>query len=106
MRLLNAGVWFLYPWLIMELALPLHPEETALQPLLLRIVVYLPCWSRGAWLSSSGGLMAIQALRKPANMIASFSAIFLNILVWIVFCTKINSSGNLFDFVTTKWLFR
>ena len=71
MQLLNAGVWFLYPWLIMEMALPLHPEKTALQPLLLRVMVYLPCWARGTWLSSSGGLMALKSLRRSVNITAA-----------------------------------
>ena len=106
MQLLNAGVWFLYPWLIVEMALPLHPEDTALQPLLLRVMVYFPCWLRGTWLSSCGGLMALKSLRRSVNMTAAASAILLNILVWIIFCTKINSSSNLFEFVTTEWLFR
>ena len=72
MRLLNAGVWFLYPWLIMELALP-STWKTALQPLLLRIIVYLHAGREGPGYST-GGLMAL-IVTQAANMIASFCAI-------------------------------
>lgn len=52
------------------------------------------------------GLMALKSLRRSVNITAAVSAILLNILVWIIFFSKINSSGNLFEFVTTKWLLR
>ena len=48
LRLRDAGVWILYPWLLTELALPMQPDEMALQPLILRVLVYLPCWVLGS----------------------------------------------------------
>ena len=49
LRLRDAGVWILYPWLLTELALPMQPDEMALQPLILRVLVSPGSWGSGFW---------------------------------------------------------
>jgi hypothetical protein len=64
LRLRDAGIWILYPWL------------------LLRVLIYLPCWLIGLWL-----------------------AFALMLLCWSLFLIKLQSSRHLFQFVITTWLF-
>ena len=105
-RLRDAGVWFVYPWLLMELALPLHPEETALQPLILRVLIYLPCWGTGLWLSSTGAVLGVKAMLCRRDVMPALIALTLTLVTWILILFKYSSSRHLFQFVTTPWLFR
>ena len=102
----DAGVWFVYPWLLLELALPLHPEETALQPLILRVLIYLPCWGYGLWLSSSGAVLGVKAMVCRRDVMPALMSLALSVFTWILILHKYSSSSHLFQFVTTPWLFR
>ena len=106
MRLRDAGLWFLYPWLLTEVALPLHGNETALQSLIFRVLVYLPCWLLGLCLSTRAGIMALKALRRGHDLIVSLMSVVIMVLTWLILVQKWFSARNLFEFVTTDWLFR
>ena len=106
LRLRDSGVWFVYPWLLMELALPLHPEETALQPLILRVLVYFPCWGSGLWLSSTGAMLGVKAMVRRRDVMPASIALTLTLFTWILILYKYSNSQHLFQFVTTPWLFR
>ena len=106
LRLRDAGIWFLYPWLLMELALPLHPEDTALQPLILRVLIYLPCWTSGLWLSSTGAVLGFRAMLRRCDVMPAVLSVVLTLSTWILVLEKCSSSRHLFQFVTTPWLFR
>ncbi len=106
LRLRDAGVWILYPWLLTELALPMQPDEMALQPLILRVLVYLPCWVLGLWFCSSSGLIGMKSLRQGREPLLSGFAVGMALLTWTLFLGKLSNSNHLFQFVTTEWLLR
>jgi hypothetical protein len=106
LRLRDAGVWILYPWLLTELALPMQPDEMALQPLILRVLVYLPCWVFGLGICSSGGLIGVKSLRQGKEPLLSVFVVGMTLLTWILFLGKLSTSNHLFQFVTSKWMLR
>ena len=106
LRLRDAGVWILYPWLLTELALPLQPDDMALQPLILRVLVYLPCWFLGLWLCSCAGLIGLKSLRRGRDPLPSIFAVGMMLFTWFMFLGKLSTSSHLFQFVTTDWLLR
>lgn len=106
LRLRDAGMWILYPWLLTELALPLQPDAMALQPLIFRVLVYVPCWVLGLWLCSRGGLIGLKSLRRGRDPLPSILAVGLTLFTWSMFLGKLSTSSHLFQFVTTDWLLR
>ena len=106
LRLRDAGVWILYPWLLTELALPLQPDDVAMQALILRVLVYLPCWMLGLWFCSTGGLIGVKSLRQGKDPLLSVFVVGMTLMTWILFLGKLSSSNHLFQFVTSVWLLR